>query len=58
MFEHGCAHNVTLGLEETEGKVRDNNEEESHEKEFKGLSNVTVRVRKMARQVRALAKRA
>lgn len=57
MFEHGCAHNGTLGLEEAEGKVRDDNEE-SHEKELKGSSNVTVRVRKMARQVRALAKRA
>lgn len=57
MSEHGCAHSVTLGIEETEGKMRDDNEE-SHKKELKASSNVTVRVRKMARQVRAFAKQA
>lgn len=49
-------HTRLLQVLRRQGRVSDDNEEESHKKELKASSNVTARVRKMARQVRAFAK--
>lgn len=50
-------HTRLLQVLRRQGRVSDD-EEERHKKELKASSNVTVRVRKMAHQVRAFAKQA